>query len=86
MHACLLHTSIRIRCEFVVEGTGCVGVGEDFVAGFNEGQGEEGGADFGYDAAEDYLVLACCFDGGAEVGVVPGVDFALAVDECCVGV
>jgi hypothetical protein len=86
MHARLLHTSVCVRGEFVVEGPGCVGVGKDFVAGFDEREGEEGGADFGYDAAEDYLVLARCFDGGAEIGVVPGVDFALAVDEGCVGV
>lgn len=40
----------------------------------------------GGDARENDLLLASGLDSGAEVGVVPGVDLALAVDEGGVGV
>jgi len=36
--------------------------------------------------AEDNLCFARGFDGGAKLGVVPGVDFALALDERGVGI
>lgn len=41
---------------------------------------------FGNDTGDDELLLAGGLDGGAEVGVVPGVDFTLATDEGGVGV
>jgi hypothetical protein len=47
-------------------------VGIDGVAGGAQAEGEEGGADIGCYAGEDYLLFACGFDGGAERGVVPG--------------
>jgi hypothetical protein len=53
-------------------GAGGLDVGEDGVAGGAEREGQEGGADVGGDAGEDDLLLAGCFDGLAEVGVVPG--------------
>lgn len=40
-----------------------------------------GGAYVSGDAGEDDLLLARRLDGGAEVGVVPRVDFTVAVDE-----
>ena len=53
------------------------------------GQEEGGGrgrTNFCHDTGEDYLFLPCGLDGSAKVRVVPCVDLALAVDECCVGV
>lgn len=41
---------------------------------------------FGNDTGDDELLLAGGLDGGAEVGVVPGVDFTLATDESGIGV
>lgn len=38
------------------------------------------------DAGEDDLAFVRCDDGGSEVGVVPGVDFAVALDEWSVGI
>lgn len=37
--------------------------------------------DVGHDARHDDLRLVCGADGVAELSVVPGVDFALALDE-----
>ncbi len=42
--------------------------------------------DVGHDAGDDDLGAAGGLDGGAEVGVVPGVDLALALDERRAGV
>jgi len=36
---------------------------------------------FRHDTGEDNLFLSCCFDGGAEIGVVPCVDLALTVNK-----
>lgn len=40
----------------------------------------------GGDASQDDLLLACGFYSGAEVGVVPGIDFALALDVRRIGI
>jgi hypothetical protein len=47
-------------------------VGEDGIPGGAQTEGEEGGADVGGYAGEDYLGAVGGFDGGAEGGVVPG--------------
>jgi len=36
---------------------------------------------FCYDSGQDDLGLSGRLDGGAEIGIIPCVDFALAVDE-----
>lgn len=47
-------------------------------------EGGEGGrvrTNFRHDTRKDDLAFPCGLDGGAELGVVPGVDLALAVDK-----
>ena len=44
------------------------------------------GADVCDDTGHDKLLLPCCFYGGAEVSVVPSVNFALTHDQWRVGV
>lgn len=63
------------------DGAAGLNHGPDRVPLGAQGAGEEGRADVGDDAGEHDLGAVGCFDGGAEVGVVPGVDFAVALDE-----
>ena len=44
------------------------------------------GSHVGGDASDDDLFLPGGFDGGAEVGVIPGVDLSGSFDDGCVGV
>jgi len=48
----------------------------------------KGGEDthVGSDTSDDHLLLACGFDGGAELSVIPGIDLAATHDNSGVGV
>jgi len=71
LHTRLLHARIRRVTDECRGGARGLDVGEDGVALGAEGEREEGGADVGCDATNDDLGLVCCFDGGAEVGIIP---------------
>lgn len=75
------HPIISISSQFIRKGTARLRVGEDGVALGAQRQGQELGADVRGDAGEDDLGFILGADGGAEVGVVPGVDFAVAADQ-----
>lgn len=61
-------------------------VGPDAVPGVAQGQRGKGSAHVRHDAGQDHLLLARRLDGLAELGVVPGVDLAVALDDGVVGV
>lgn len=86
LHAGITHTNIGLKCKSLVEGSGGIGVGPDLVSCLAQGERQERGANVGHDSGDDQLLLAGCFDGGAEFGVVPGVDFAVAGDDYGMGV
>lgn len=67
---------------------GVLGKREQRRQGWGGGGGETGflRTDVGGDAGEDDLAFIRGDDGGAEVGVVPGVYFAVALDEWGVGI
>jgi hypothetical protein len=72
LHTRGLHAHIR-RVSHQSSGSArSLDVGENGVALGAQGEGEERRADVGCDASDDDLRLVGCFDGGAEVGVVPG--------------
>ena len=62
---------------------GVVGFGE---VGREKREGIAIRTDVGCNAGEDDLAFILSLDGGFEFGVVPGVYFAVALNERCVGV
>jgi hypothetical protein len=72
LHSRPRHLRIRRIAHELGGGARGFNVGEDGVAFLTEREGEEGCADVGRDARDDDLLLAGAFDGGADVGVVPG--------------
>jgi hypothetical protein len=72
LHARSLHTGVGcVAYKFGVR-TRTLDVGEDAVALSTQSECEERSADVGCDTGDDDLLLAGCFDGGAEFGVIPG--------------
>ena len=80
-HPRILHPRIRIIRQLLREGAARLRVGENRVPFRAERKGQELGADVRGDAGEDDLGFIGGADGGAEIGIVPGVDFAVAADE-----
>ena len=68
----LLHAGVGNVTDKLRSSAGGLDVGKDGVAFSAEREREEGGADVGGDAGDDDLGLVGGFDGGAELGVVPG--------------
>lgn len=78
LDTCLLHAGVGRVTDELRGRARALDVGEDGVALGAQRQGEEGGADVGYDAGDDDLLLSGGFDGGAEFLVVPGAEWLLA--------
>lgn len=81
LHARIPHPIIRHIPNEGGRGAASLDVGPDGVALCAEGEGEEGGADVGGDASDDDLAPPRRADLLPKLGVVPGVDLALALDE-----
>jgi hypothetical protein len=71
LHARGLHARIRRVAQQRRRGARALDVCEHGVALGAQRERHEGRAHIGDDARDDYLRLVGCFDGGAEVGVVP---------------
>jgi len=75
------HTVIGVISKPLVHGTRCFGVGVNFVAFLDEGQGEECSAHISHNTSYDDLGSPCSSNGGPEILVVPGIDFTISSDN-----
>ena len=80
-HPRILHPRVRIIRQLLRERPTPFRIRKHRVPFRAEGERQELGADVRGDAGEDDLRFIGGADGGAEIGVVPGVDFAVAADE-----
>ena len=85
-HAPILHPRIRISSQLVAERPARLGIGKHGEPLTPEREGKELGAHIRRDAAEDDLRFVLRLDSVAELGVVPGIAFAVAADQRGVGV
>lgn len=76
-----LHPRICIPGKLTGKRPAGLGVSEDSVSLSTKAQRKKLSADVRGDAREDDLGFVRRLDGSAEVGIVPGVDFAVAADE-----
>ena len=86
MHAGLLHAGVAHVSDERCGGAWSFDVREDRVALGAHRQGQERGAHVRRDASDDDLAAVCSPDSGAEVSIIPSVDFALAFNKGGFGV